>query len=149
MSTAAVPGRQVPLYNELLDGTRQPIAGYTGVASPQWFGPIIGATKDRPVRVVFRNLLPNGADGDLFLPTDSTMMGSGMGPMEMTPPADEGSVLDGVRNPACNAYPKSDMCFKDNRALLHLHGGITAWISDGTPHQWVTPAGEDTPGRRA
>ena len=31
LSTAAVPGQQVPLVNELLDGTRQPIAGYTGV----------------------------------------------------------------------------------------------------------------------
>ncbi|AXH96830.1 cell wall-binding repeat-containing protein [Ornithinimicrobium avium] len=144
LSTAAVPGRQVPLYNELLDGTRQPIAGYTGVASPQWLGPFIGATKDRPVRIVFRNLLPNGAAGDLFLPTDSTMMGSGMGPMDMGAPADEGSVLDGVRNPDCTAYPKSDACFKDNRATLHLHGGITPWISDGTPHQWITPAGEDT-----
>ena len=37
------------------------------------------------------------------------------------------------------------MCFKDDRATLHLHGGITPWISDGTPHQWITPAGEDTP----
>jgi hypothetical protein len=23
-----------------------------------------------------------------------------------------------------------------------LHGGLSPWISDGTPHQWVTPAGE-------
>ena len=36
------------------------------------------------------------------------------------------------------------MCFKDDRATLHLHGGITPWISDGTPHQWITPAGENT-----
>ncbi len=36
------------------------------------------------------------------------------------------------------------VCFKQNRATLHLHGGITPWISDGTPHQWITPAGEDT-----
>ena len=41
-------------------------------------------------------------------------------------------------------------CFKDNRATLHLHGGITPWISDGTAHQWITPAGEmtDWPARR-
>ena len=45
--------------------------------------------------------------------------------------------------------PKSNMCFKDNRATLHLHGGITPWISDGTPHQWITPAGETPRGRRA
>ena len=42
--------------------------------------------------------------------------------------------------------PEGDLsCFKDNRATLHLHGGITPWISDGTPHQWITPANEDTP----
>ena len=45
------------------------------------------ATKDRPVRVVFRNLLPTGSGGDLFLPTDTSMMGSGMGPMAMADPA--------------------------------------------------------------
>jgi hypothetical protein len=60
------PGQQVPLYNELLNGERQPLP-YTGVTSPQWLGPIIAATKDRPVRIVFRNLLPTNADGDLFL----------------------------------------------------------------------------------
>jgi FtsP/CotA-like multicopper oxidase with cupredoxin domain len=36
------------------------------------------------------------------------------------------------------------MCFVKNRATLHLHGGNTPWISDGTPHQWITPAGEMT-----
>ena len=35
-------------------------------------------------------------------------------------------------------------CYTENRATLHLHGGITPWISDGTPHQWITPAGENT-----
>ena len=35
---------------------------------PQYLGPIIAATKDKPTRIVFRNLLPTGADGDLFLP---------------------------------------------------------------------------------
>jgi len=146
LSTDAVPGQRMPLFNELLDGTKVPIQGYTGVTSPQWLGPVISAQKDRPVRIVFRNLLPNGAKGDLFLPTDSTGMGSGMGPMAMGDPADEGSVMDGVRNPLCTGSdPKSNMCFKDDRATLHLHGGTTPWISDGTPHQWITPAGEDTP----
>jgi hypothetical protein len=28
--------------------------------------------------------------------------------------------------------------------LRHLHGGVSPWISDGTPHQWITPAGETT-----
>jgi len=144
LSTTDVPGQQVPLYNELLNGDRQPLP-YTGVTSPQWLGPIIAATKDRPVRIVFRNLLPTGADGDLFLPADSSMMGSGMTPMQgMADPADQQSVLDEVRNPFCSQAPKDSMCFKDNRATLHLHGGITPWISDGTPHQWITPAGENT-----
>ena len=116
-----------------------------GVTPPQWLGPTIAATKNKPVRIVFRNLLPTGADGDLFLPTDSTLMGSGMGPMGLPDPVDEGTVMDGVRNPVCTEAPKSPDCFKDNRATLHLHGGISPWISDGTPHQWITPANEDTP----
>ena len=85
-----------------------------------YLGPTIFATKDRPVRVKFTNKLPTGAGGDLFLPVDTSVMGSGLGP-------------DGV-----NMYTQ-------NRATLHLHGGKTVWISDGTPHQWITPAGENTP----
>jgi FtsP/CotA-like multicopper oxidase with cupredoxin domain len=34
--------------------------------------------------------------------------------------------------------------YTQNRATLHLHGGRTCWISDGTPHQWTTPVGEIT-----
>ena len=34
--------------------------------------------------------------------------------------------------------------YTQNRATLHLHGGLTPWISDGTPHQWITPKGETT-----
>ncbi|MGE5775988.1 MAG: hypothetical protein ACM33V_07195, partial [Chloroflexota bacterium] len=132
-----------PLQNELLNGTFQD-TGYFGVTSPQWLGPIVAATKNKPVRIVFRNLLPTGAEGDLFLPVDSTMMGSGMGPMMMMNPMNDGSVMDEVRNPPCGEYPKGMGCFKDNRATLHLHGGITPWISDGTAHQWITPADEMT-----
>ena len=136
------------LENELLDGTKVPVMingqqAY-GVTAPQWLGPVIVATKNKPVRVVFRNLLPTGSDGDLFLPVDSTLMGSGMGPMGLPDPVDEGTVMDEVRNPVCSEAPKSTDCFKDNRATLHLHGGISPWISDGTPHQWITPAGENT-----
>ena len=85
-----------------------------------YLGPIIEARKNRPVRVKFTNKLPVGAGGDLFIPVDTSVMGAGMGPDETT-------------------------MFTQNRATLHLHGGITPWISDGTPHQWITPAGEDTP----
>ncbi len=142
--------QHVPLTNELLSGMKVPLtdaAGlpYYGVTSPQWLGPFINATKDKPVRVVFRNLLPTAKDGDLFLPVDSSMMGSGMGPDGMPPATNDGTVTDGIRNPACTvtgATGKNDMCFKDNRATLHLHGGMSPWISDGTPHQWITPAGD-------
>ena len=34
--------------------------------------------------------------------------------------------------------------YTQNRADVHLHGNNTVWISDGTPHQWITPAGEMT-----
>lgn len=144
LSTTAVPGQRVTLFNELQNGDKQAITGFTGVTAPQWLGPIIAATKDRPVRIVFRNLLPKGAEGDLYIPTDSSMMGSGMGPMAMAAPTDSGTVTDAVRNPACTQEPKSADCFKDNRATVHLHGGTTPWISDGTPHQWITPSGETT-----
>ena len=46
----------------------------------------------------------------------------------------------------CGWQPQADAeCYTENRATLHLHGGISPWISDGTPHQWITPADEDTP----
>jgi len=85
-----------------------------------YLGPFIVARKDRPVRIKFTNELPIGEAGDLFIPVDKSVMGAGMGP-------------NGV-----------DM-YTENRGTLHLHGGITPWISDGTPHQWITPAGESTP----
>jgi FtsP/CotA-like multicopper oxidase with cupredoxin domain len=83
---------------------------------PSYLGPVIVATRNRPTRIKFTNNLAAGAAGDLFIPTDTSVMGAGIGP-------------DGTN------YPQ-------NRGTLHLHGGFTPWISDGTPHQWVTPAGE-------
>jgi FtsP/CotA-like multicopper oxidase with cupredoxin domain len=151
LSTSVVPGAQVPLLTSLLDGTTTPtlmpdgVTQAIGVDNPHFLGPLIVAQKDRAVRITFYNLLPTGVAGDLFMPTDSTVMGSGMGPTGAMDPMDEGTVMDGVRNPLCSEYPKGAECFKDNRATLHLHGGITPWISDGTPHQWITPANENTP----
>jgi FtsP/CotA-like multicopper oxidase with cupredoxin domain len=87
------------------------------VAPPEYLGPVIVAQKDKPVRVKFSNLLPAGAGGNLFLPVDATVMGAGKG--------DLGD-------------------YTQNRATLHLHGGNTPWISDGTEHQWITPSGETT-----
>jgi len=127
ISTSVVPGLHFALTN--LDGT--PILMPDGsqayaVDIPRYLGPFIIAEKDRPVRVKFYNLLPTGAGGDLFLPVDKTVMGSGMGPIEM--PGMPGMYYE----------------YTQNRATLHLHGGRNIWISDGTPHQWITPAGEDT-----
>ncbi|MBC2578783.1 hypothetical protein [Clostridium sp. DJ247] len=124
LSTTVVPGAQIALtYNgtPILkgDGTQA-----YGVDVPHYMGPVIIATRDVPVRIKFYNLLPTGAGGDLFIPVDTTVMGAGMGPLGM------------------DAKP---MNYTQNRANIHLHGNNTVWISDGTPHQWITPAGEDTP----
>ena len=155
LATSVVPGKHLPLGNANLDPTKPaaPIANFTGVDKPHYLGPTIMATKNRPVRVLFRNLLPTGVDGNLFLPVDTTVMGSGAGPQMMKldangvpkdMAADLKSPLDGVRNPMCGETPKPTTCYTENRATLHLHGGITPWISDGTPHQWTTPGGENT-----
>ena len=90
------------------------------VAAPHHLGPIITATKGTAVRVKFTNLLPKGAGGNLFLPVDTTITGAGLGP-------------DGVT------------MYTQNRANLHLVGGEAPWISAGTPHQWIAPAGETNP----
>ena len=89
------------------------------VAPIHYLGPLIVAQRDQPVRVKFTNKLPTITGGDLFIPVDTTVMGAGMGPV------------------------MGEM-YTQNRATLHLHGGNTPWISDGTPHQWTTPAGETT-----
>ncbi len=38
--------------------------------------------------------------------------------------------------------PKPAVCYTENRGVVHLHGGLTAWITDGTPRQWTAPVGE-------
>lgn len=153
----ATISKHVALQNELVDGTSVPALVPDGsqayaVDDPHYLGPIIVANKDKPVRVLFYNLLPTGSDGNLFLPADTTIMGSGMGPMDMAEPVDQGTVMDEVRNPICTENPQATdpttgeyLCFKQNRATVHLHSGTTPWISDGTAHQWITPANENTP----
>ncbi|MEI6622728.1 MAG: fibronectin type III domain-containing protein [Actinomycetes bacterium] len=103
-----------------LRGYRQANTTDPAIGKPNYLGPIIIAQRDRPVRVKFVNKLATGTAGDLFIPTDHTAMGAGVGP--------DGSSL-----------------YKENRGTLHLHGGATPWISDGTPNQWITPATENTP----
>ena len=140
LSTDLLDGSSVALY--LPDGTRA-----CGVTQPHYLGPIILATKDKAVRFTFYNLLPTGSGGDLIVPTDSTLMGAGFGPLTNWPtPTDIPSVMDGVRNPECTQDTKGTdpKCFRDNRATVHLHGATSPWISDGTPHQWITPKNEGT-----
>ena len=94
---------------------------------PYYLGPVIVATSGRPVRVKFTNALPSVTNvdatdpfnnGKLFIPTDITALGSGLG------------------------LAKGSSPYLQNRATIHMHGGNTPWISDGTPHQWTIPASD-------
>ncbi len=119
-----------------------------GGTPANYLGPAIVATKDRPVRILFRNKLPTGTGGNLFIPVDSTVMGSGLTPAGHEWAMANANQLD-PQNPICSGPDKAarvaqGLCYADSRATLHLHGGISPWISDGTPHQWITPAGENT-----
>jgi FtsP/CotA-like multicopper oxidase with cupredoxin domain len=109
----------------MLRGYRQTNTTDATVSQFHYLGPMIIADRDRPVRVKFTNSLPTGAGGNLFIPVDKTIMGAGMGPYMHMPPV-------------------GGMYYTENRATVHLHGNNSVWISDGTPHQWVTPAGEVT-----
>lgn len=118
----SIPGPGVPLYQA--DGVTPIYYPNTTdqvyvVDKPHYLGPAIISDSDKPVRIKFYNLLPPGAGGDLFIPVDRTVMGSGMGP--------------------------TGEQYTENRANVHLHGNNTVWISDGSPHQWITPANEVTP----
>jgi FtsP/CotA-like multicopper oxidase with cupredoxin domain len=108
-------GTKLRGYVEVINGVMQ---------TPTYMGPTIVAKRDVPVRIKFVNKLPTGTGGDLFLPVDETVMGSGMGP------AGPGT---------------AGQTYTQNRATVHMHGNNTVWISDGTPHQWITPANESTP----
>ncbi len=122
------PGTQLRGYVQTNMGTDTTVCGAAPLpactaanntvapAPVHYLGPLILARKNRPVRVKFTNNLPTGMSGNLFIPTDTTYMGAGMGPGGAT--------------------------YTQNRATLHLHGGATPWISDGTPHQWTAPVGE-------
>jgi FtsP/CotA-like multicopper oxidase with cupredoxin domain len=107
------------------------------VTPPSYAGPIIIAQKDRPVRIKFTNKLPTGAGGNLFIPVDKTVMGAGTGPL-----------VSGMGRADEECMMNPNVCYTENRATIHLHGNNSAWISDGTPHQWITPAGENTPYKR-
>lgn len=121
----------------------QPIVDAKGmqvyaVHPPHYMGPVILASRGTAVRIKYTNYLPytdaagvtvgapNG--GELPLPVDEHLAGGG-------------PVVDaaGMPVPGLNGKPVK---FSQNRASIHWHGGDTPWISDGTPHQWITPAGE-------
>ena len=99
---------------------------------PHYLGPIILAQSGTPVRTTMVNLLPKGKgapdpttgnwnrNGDMFLPVDESLGGAGL-----------------ANATTAEKYPQ-------NRVSFHLHGGDSPWISDGTPHQWITPAGDPT-----
>ena len=133
--TATFPGADyyelgISQYSERmhsdLPATGTMLRGYYQINGPDtskhYLGPLIIAHRDRPVRVKYFNNLQIGSAGNLPLPVDTTIMGAG---------AFIGTAF-GTGN------------FTQNRANIHLHGGATPWISDGTPDQWITPAGETT-----
>jgi len=74
--------------------------------------------------------LPTGSGGDLFIPVDTSVMGAGIGPLL-------------ANGSDCVGYPVGCASYTQNRAAVHLHGGRTPWISDGTPHQWIIPYGDN------
>ena len=96
----------------------------TGTSS--YLGPTIVAMKGRPTRIKFTNNLP---DRILMVATSSSRR----------------TRRHGSRGRAYDPLTNTTGTYTQNRATLHLHGGFTPWISDGTPHQWITPAGETTP----
>ncbi len=137
LSTPTNPGKALPLsYPDgapimirAIDANGLPIQVQAkAFDNPHFLGPVLTATQGVPSRVKFYNLLPTGRaellalggiqrNGDVFLPVDRSLLGAGVGP-------------DGLTE------------YTQNRANIHLHGGDTPWVSDGTPHQWITPIGE-------
>ncbi len=110
----------LPASGTHLRGYRQlPTTGNPTVipANPQYLGPFIVAQKGKPVRLKFTNSLQS----DLPLPVDTSYWGAG-------------SInFGGLNQPA-----------SQRRGVIHWHGGDAPWISDGTPHQWITPLNDPT-----
>jgi FtsP/CotA-like multicopper oxidase with cupredoxin domain len=111
-------------------GTGEQVYAYD---KPHYLGPIILTVEGTPVRVQMVNFLPTGAatitsgtvtrNGDMFLPVDQSLGGAG-------------------------DAPTAGQKYAQNRAAFHLHGGDSPWISDGTPHQWISAVGDPTPFKR-
>jgi hypothetical protein len=105
---------------------------------PHHLGPVINATSGTAVRIKFTNYLPVGAGGNLFLPVDHSLTGAGLGVTTTLGPDATGK-LPGARG-YVNTF--TTMQYTENRAEIHLVGGEAPWVSAGSPHQWVAPAGE-------
>ena len=118
-----LPATRLRGYVQLNLGTDAGGRNTVAPAPIHYLGPLIRARRGRPVRVKFVNQLPLGRQGDLFLPVDTTTRGAGAGPLG------------------------GDDVYPQNRASLHLHGGLVPWISGGSQYQWITPAGERSPYR--
>ena len=134
LATSVVPGTY-----SIWGSLSQMVLRRLAVDKPHYLGPVILArgkvaglaatlqqAAPRPVRIKFYNLLPPGVGGNLWLPVDETVPGSGLGTV--------GTLV--------RLQTKSNT---QNRATVHLHGNNTVWISDGNTHQWITPASEQTP----
>lgn len=107
---------------------------FTYLTQPH-YAPLIVAEMDKPVRIRFVNLLPPSPNDAIGIPVDLTYMGAGEGPVSQS----GGRACDpntrAATSASCATYP-------ENRATVHLHGGTTPWISDGTPFQTLTPVDE-------
>ena len=116
-----LPATRLRGYVQLNAGTDASGRNTVAPAPIHYLGPLIEAHRGRPVRVKFVNELPAGSAGELFLPVDTTVPGAGTGPLG------------------------GDQTYPQNRASLHLHGGLTPWISGGSQYQWIAPARERSP----
>jgi len=100
-----------------------------GYDKPHYLGPVIAATKDRATRIKYSNLLPPGAA------TCNGVVPAALG-------ACAGVVARNGDLPLPVDPTLAGGALQQNRIDVHLHGGLTPWISDGTPHQWTIPVGD-------
>ena len=111
--------------NKPSDPTNEQVYAYD---TPHYLGPMLTTNKGTPVRLKVMNFLPTGKatlksgrvvarNGDMFLPVDESLLGAG----------------------------NTQKTYPQNRISIHLHGGDSPWISDGTPHEWISPANDSTP----
>ena len=103
--------------------------------------------------------------GDLFIPVDHTLFGGGDGQTQtgykdllcgdvLAGPNNAGdptisacaggpNAVDGTITPPGYVHVPKFEFYTENREELHLHGGDNPWLSDGHPHQWITPAADE------